>query len=106
MPMGRNGKEDAHYSQPTLAVLEAPQAEETELDNCLVLSRPEYKDTGKKRSGRMLSTRNPVCFTRRPMRFLIASASHDLAISARHAEWADQCRTGSLPSPLAPEQDH
>ena len=44
---GRNGKENG-YSQPSLTWLEAEKSEETELDNCLVLSRPVYKDTDKR----------------------------------------------------------
>jgi hypothetical protein len=46
--MGRNSKEDSAYTQLTIVGLEAPKPEETQLDNCLVLCRPEYKDTGKK----------------------------------------------------------
>src|SRR5450755_3796724 len=44
---GRNGRENG-FIQPGLAGLEAEQPEETELANCLVLSRPEYKDAGRK----------------------------------------------------------
>ncbi len=42
-----NGKENG-FTQPLLVGLEAEQPQEIELDNCLILSRPEYKDTGKK----------------------------------------------------------
>lgn len=43
----RNGKEN-EYTQPVLDGLNTPESAETELDNCLVLTRPVYKDTGKK----------------------------------------------------------
>jgi hypothetical protein len=47
--MGRNGKEEQPYIQSSLvwgeAEVEAPIPEETELENCLVLSRPVYKTT-------------------------------------------------------------
>ena len=46
---GRNGKEN-EYTQATLAGLEAPVVEETELANCLVLLRPEYTDIGNKQA--------------------------------------------------------
>jgi len=36
------------FIQPSLSGVEAVKPEETELDNRLVLSRPVYKDTGKK----------------------------------------------------------
>src|SRR2546430_13228975 len=45
---GRNETEQNSYTQPLLDGLEAPKPEETELANCLVLSRPEYTDTGNK----------------------------------------------------------
>jgi hypothetical protein len=44
---GLNGHENG-YIQPILEGLSTPEAFETELDNCLVLTRPTYTDTGKK----------------------------------------------------------
>jgi hypothetical protein len=81
--MGRNNKEDSAYTQPTIAGLEAPQPEETELDNCLVLSRPEYKDTGKKQEWACAIHAQPSIFQPDTDAVFLASASHDLAISAR-----------------------
>jgi hypothetical protein len=52
--MAHNGKEETHpYIQSTLVGAEigaeAEPMEETELENCLVLSRPQYKPATKKR---------------------------------------------------------
>jgi len=43
---GRNEHESG-YAQPLLEGLGTPETVETELDNCLLLSRPIYTDTGK-----------------------------------------------------------
>lgn len=44
---GLSGHENG-YIQPILEGLSTPEAFETELDNCLVLTRPTYTDSGKK----------------------------------------------------------
>ena len=44
---GLNGKEN-EYTQPALDGFDTPETAPTELENCLVLTRPVFKDTGKK----------------------------------------------------------
>ena len=75
---GRNGKENG-LTQPSLAGLEAEKPEETELANCLVLSRPEYKDTGKKQEWSCALHAQPSIFQPDIDMQLIASASSELA---------------------------
>jgi hypothetical protein len=81
--MGRNGKEDSAYTQPTIAGLEAPKPEEIELDNCLVLSRPAYKDTGKKQEWAYTIHAQPSIFQPDTDAVFLASAGNELAIIAR-----------------------
>ena len=75
---GRKGKENG-LTQPSLAGLEAEKPEETELANCLVLSRPEYKDTGKKQEWSCALHAQPSIFQPDTDMELIASASSELA---------------------------
>jgi len=75
---GRNGKENG-LTQPSLAGLEAEKPEETELANCLVLSRPEYKDTGKKQEWSCALHAQPSIFQPEIDMELIASAGSELA---------------------------
>ena len=75
---GRNGKENG-LTQPSLTGLEAEKPEETELANCLVLSRPEYKDTGKKQEWSCALHAQPSIFQPDTDMELIASASSELA---------------------------
>ncbi len=81
--MGRNGKEATHYTQQAMTGLEAPQPEKTELDNCLVLSRPEYKDTGKKPEWACSVHAQPSIFQPETNAIFLAAASNEMAISAR-----------------------
>ncbi len=76
---GRNGKENG-FTQPLLTGLEAEKPQETELDNCLVLSRPEYKDSGKKQEWSCSLHAQPSIFQPETDIELIASASNHLAI--------------------------
>jgi hypothetical protein len=75
---GRNGKENG-LTQPSLTGLEAEKPQETELANCLVLSRPEYKDTGKKQEWSCALHAQPSIFQPDIDMELIASASSELA---------------------------
>ena len=75
---GRNGKENG-LTQPHLSGLEAEKPEETELANCLVLSRPEYKDTGKKQEWSCALHAQPSIFQPEVDMELLASASSELA---------------------------
>ncbi len=76
---GRNGKENG-FIQPSLAGLEAEKPQETDFDNCLVLSRPEYKDTGKKQEWTCSLHAQPSIFQPDTDMEVIASASNHLAI--------------------------
>jgi len=79
---GRNGKENG-LTQPHLSGLEAEKPEETELANCLVLSRPEYKETGKKQEWSCALHAQPSIFQPDTDMELIASASNELATRSR-----------------------
>src|SRR5690242_1690959 len=76
--MGGKGKED-EFNQPLLAGMEGLQPEETELDNCLVLSRPEYKDTGKKQEWACVLYAEPSIFQPETDIEVTASASNEVA---------------------------
>ena len=75
---GRNGKENG-FTQPLLTGMEAEKPEETELANCLVLRRPEYKDSGKKQEWVCSLHAQPSIFQPETDMELIASASNELA---------------------------
>ena len=79
---GRNGKEDG-LTQPLLAGMEALKPEETELDNCLVLSRPVYKDTGKKQEWTCVLHAQPSIFQPDTDMELTASASKEIAVQSQ-----------------------
>lgn len=81
--MGRNGKEDSAYIQPIIVGLVTPKPVETELDNCLVLSRPEYKGTGKKQEWACAIHAQPSIFQPDTNAVFLASACNELVISAR-----------------------
>jgi hypothetical protein len=76
---GRNGKENG-FIQPLLAGLEAEKPEETELDNCLVLSRPVYRDTGKKQEWTCVLHAQPSIFQPDMDTVFLVSATNDLAV--------------------------
>ncbi len=78
----RNGKENG-LIQPLLAGLEAEKPKETELANCLVLSAPEYKDTGKRQEWTCLLHAQPSIFQPETDMKLIASAQNELAILSK-----------------------
>jgi hypothetical protein len=75
---GRNGKEN-NMTQPFLAGMEVLKPEETELDNCLVLSRPEYKDTGKKQEWTCVLHAEPSIFQSDTDMEVTAVASQEIA---------------------------
>lgn len=75
---GRNGKENG-LTQPLLEGMEGLQPEETELGNCMVLSRPEYKDTGKKQEWTCALHAQPTIFQPETDMELTASASNEIA---------------------------
>jgi len=79
---GRNGKENG-FTQPFLVGLEAEKPQETKLDNCLVLTLPEYKDTGKKQEWTCSLHAQPSIFQPDTDIELIASANNHLAILSR-----------------------
>ncbi len=79
---GGKGKENG-LTQPLLEGMEGLKPEETELDNCLVLSRPIYKDTGKKQEWTCVLHAQPSIFQPGIDIELIASASNHLAILSR-----------------------
>ena len=79
---GRNGKENG-FTQQFLAGLEAEKPEETELANCLVLSRPAYKDTGKKQEWSCAVHAQPSIFQPDTDMELIAEARNELATRSR-----------------------
>ena len=75
---GRNGKENG-LTKPLLTGMEGLKPEETQLDNCLVLSRPEYKDTGKKQEWTCVLYAEPRIFQPETDMEVTASASHEVA---------------------------
>ena len=79
---GRNGKENG-LTQPSLAGMEGLKPKETELENCLVLSRPEYKDTGKKQEWTCLLHAQPSIFQPDTDMEVTASANNELAIFSK-----------------------
>ena len=79
---GRNGKENG-LTQPSLTGLEAEKPEETELANCLVLSRPEYKDTGKKQEWSCALHAQPSIFQPETDMEVTASAGNEIAAQSQ-----------------------
>jgi hypothetical protein len=79
---GRNGKENG-FAQPSLAGLEAEKPEETELDNCLVLEQPVYKQTARRKEWRCALRVLPSIFQPERDWHLLASATNELAVEAR-----------------------
>ena len=77
--MGRNGKEDTQYTQPTIAGLADLEQAENQFANCLILSLPVYKDTGKKQEWIVTVHAQPSIFQPDADIELIASAHNDLA---------------------------
>ncbi len=77
--MGRNGKEEHNYTQPSLEGLAAPEPEERLFENCLVLSRPIYQDTGKKKEWTVTVHAQPSIFQPDTDVELLASAQSELA---------------------------
>ncbi len=81
--MGReNGKENG-FIQPHLSGLEAETPQETELDNCLVLAVPVYKESGKRREWSCPLYAQPSIFQPDMDMELVASASNELATLAQ-----------------------
>jgi hypothetical protein len=79
---GRNGKEE-DFTQPILAGMEGLQPEETELDNCLVLSRPVYRDTGKKQEWTCVLHAQPSIFQPDTDMEVTVSAGNELATQSQ-----------------------
>jgi hypothetical protein len=80
---GRNETEQTSYTQPLLDGLEAPKPEETALENCLVLERPVYKDTGNKQEWGCAVHAQPSIFQQETDTVFLVSASNELAVKAR-----------------------
>jgi hypothetical protein len=90
--MGRNGKEEIHsYIQPSLVGselgAEAAPVEETELENCLVLSRPVYNATKRKKGETeqhwvVRVHAQPTMFQPEIDTVFLATATNELAIAA------------------------
>ena len=76
---GRNGKEDTHYTQSSLEGLSELEQEESRFDNCLILTLPMYKDTGKKQEWTVTVHAQPSIFQPDADVELVASAHNDLA---------------------------
>ena len=79
MSMGRNGKEEHNYTQPSLEGLAAPEQAVRQFENCLVLSRPIYQDTGKKQEWTVTVHAQPSLFQPDTDVELLASAHSALA---------------------------
>lgn len=75
---GGSGKENG-LIQPSLDGMEALTPEETELENCLVLARPVYKDTGKKQEWTCLLHAQPSIFQPNVDMEVVAAATNRLA---------------------------
>jgi hypothetical protein len=82
---GRNeqNQHDPDYTQPSLEGLQVPEAQETELDNCLVLTRPIYKDSGKQQVWECSIHAQPSLFQPDIEGEFFASASNELAVKVR-----------------------
>jgi hypothetical protein len=76
-------KHDLDYTQPVLEGLQVPETQETELDNCLILSRPIYKDSGKQQVWECAIHAQPSLFQPDIEGEFLASASNELAVKAR-----------------------
>ena len=63
--------------------MEELKPEETELDNCLMLSRPVYKDTGKKQEWTCVIHAQPSIFQPDTDMELTASAGNELATQSQ-----------------------
>ncbi len=74
----RNGKENG-LTQPFLEGMESLQPEETKLDNCLVLARPVYKDSGKKQEWMCVLHAQPSIFQPDTDMEVTASAINEVA---------------------------
>lgn len=79
---GGKGKENG-FIQPSLSGMEELKPEETELANCLVLSRPVYKDTGKKQEWVCSVHAQPSIFQPDTDMELTASAGNELATQSQ-----------------------
>src|SRR5205085_1048389 len=79
---GGKGKENG-LTQPLLSGMEAMKAEETELDNCLVLSRPVYRDTGKKQEWTCVLHAQPSIFQPETDMEVTASAGNEIAAQSQ-----------------------
>jgi hypothetical protein len=77
--MGRYGKEGQQYTQSFLEGLSNLEQTESQFDNCLILSQPVYKDTGKKQEWIVTVHVQPSIFQPDADLELIASAYNDLA---------------------------
>ena len=80
---GRNETGHNGYTQPLLDGLEAATPEETALDNCLVLSRPAYTDTGTKHEWTCAVHAQPSLFQPETDSVFLASATNGGAVKAR-----------------------
>ena len=78
-----NPHEGERFTQPQMWGPETEQPKETELDNCLVLAPPVYKDTGKRREWSCALHAQPSIFQPDTDMELLASASNELATQSQ-----------------------
>ena len=77
--MGGGGGKENGFTQPSLDGMEGLKPQETDLDNCLVLDRPVYKDTGKKQEWTCVLHAQPSIFQPDTDMEIVASASNQLS---------------------------
>ncbi len=80
---GRNETGHNGCQQPGLEGFEVPKPDETALDNCLVLERPVYRDTGKKQEWSCTIHAQPSIFQPDTDAVFLASATNEVAVKAR-----------------------
>jgi hypothetical protein len=77
------GKESKAYHQPTLEGLQAPETEETVLENCLVLATPHYSATDKRKEWKCSIYAQPSIFQPDIDAHFVATATNDVALEAK-----------------------
>jgi hypothetical protein len=80
--MGK-AQENEAYHQPTLEGLQAPETEETVLENCLVLETPHYSATDKRKEWKCLIYAQPSIFQPDIDAHFVATATNDVALEAK-----------------------
>lgn len=78
--MGRENSKEHGYIQPSFDGMEGLKPEETSFDNCLVLARPEYKESGKKQEWTCVLHAQPSIFQPDSDMEVVASATNQLAM--------------------------